>query len=356
MFTHLQACAQDVMEYFESKGKQGRIIIDARDFFSRYTAEVISVAALGFKGNCIKDDDSKVHKVAQSISEDMSSFKMFLKVMIIPIFPRLTKLLGITVFRKQTRDFFNTYVHGEIERRERNGINNANDVIQLLMQAKNSKSTTKWTPDELIGQVFIFFGGGFDTTSTLLQMCSYELARNPDIQAKLCAEVDSFVKELNGEPISYDTLNQMKYLEMVITETLRKWPSFVVTDRLCSKDYTLVNDDGSKHEFKKGDMINFPIHWIQRDPKYFPNPTKFDPERFSEENKHKVEAGSFVTFGYGPRICLGQRLALLQSKLAMFTILSKYNFKCCEKTPEKITVVFTAAPIFEKVYIELKAR
>lgn len=110
-------------------------------------------------------------------------------------------------------------------------------------------------------------------------------------------EVDGVLASLNGQSIPYEKLNQMKYLDMVLSEALRKWPAFRVTPRYCEKDYVLKSDDGETYKIKSGTDVMIPIGAIQRDSKYYPCPEKFDPERFSEENKGKIPSGAFLPFG-----------------------------------------------------------
>lgn len=313
MFPYLQECAEDLIKYFENHANgKNQITINAKEVFARYSAEVISVTTLGFKGNCITQENSEVYQLAMNIGHDINSLALIFKALFMPVFPKLSKLFGIQLFRQSTHDFFNKYVSDEITRRQRNQINDRFDVIQLLMQAKldseNDKTALAWSPAELTGQIFIFFVGGFDTTSTMLQMCSWELANNPTIQSHLCREIDDVVRDWNGRPITYEILNSMKYLDMVTMEVFRKWPSFNVTDRVCSKDYTYTDNDGRTYDFKKGDAIHIPIRCMQYDSTFYENPQKFDPERFSAANKTTIINGqSILTFGNGPRLCLGKR-------------------------------------------------
>lgn len=345
-------------------------MIEAKDIFSRFTAESISTTALGFKGNCIKDSSSDVYKLAKDIQEDFSSGLGALKMAFIPIFPTLAKFLGLKVFRQSTHDFFKKFVIDEVARRETQGITIVNDVIHHLIQAKNgqlkdesgkeNKITRKylnWDDAELIAaQIFIFFAGGFETTSSLMQMCSWELAMNRKIQKKLIQEVDEVLATLNGQPVSYEALNKMKLLDMIVNETLRKWPPLPMGIRECTSDYVLHTSDGQAIQIMKGDKLTIPFRMMQRDPKYFKNPSRFDPTRFSPENKHKIVPGSFISFGHGPRLCLGSRLALLETKLVFFTILSRYSIEVCSKTPKQFTYSVSPVAFKEDLYVELKPR
>ncbi|KAK9752526.1 Cytochrome P450 [Popillia japonica] len=126
----------------------------------------------------------------------------------------------------------------------------------------------------------------------------------------------------------------MKYMDMIISETLRKWPGVTATDRVCSKPYTIQPSNLNEEpvHLKPGDVIFVPINGIQRDPKYFPNPDVFDPERFSDENKGNIKPYTYMPFGLGPRNCIGSRFAILETKTIFFLMLSKFNFIAIEKT------------------------
>lgn len=139
-------------------------------------------------------------------------------------------------------------------------------------------------------------------------MCllAHELAINPDIQEKLQQEIDDAFKQSNGK-LTYDNIIKMKYLDMVVTEGLRKWPSAIMTDRVCTKPYTIqpVGDEEPLH-LERGDICVIPMFAIHRDPKHYPNPDKFDPERFSDENKDSINPLAYLPFGLGPRNCIGK--------------------------------------------------
>lgn len=132
----------------------------------------------------------------------------------------------------------------------------------------------------------------------MLTFASYELAANPDIQQKLFEEISDMNEQLNGKSIDYDSLQKLKYLDQVFSETMRKWPPLFQIDRQCSKEY--VFDNGNlKFKVDKGQTVLIPVFGIQHDPKYFPEPDRFDPERFSEDNKNKIHPGTYMPFGIG---------------------------------------------------------
>uniref|UniRef100_A0A2H1VED6 unspecific monooxygenase n=1 Tax=Spodoptera frugiperda TaxID=7108 RepID=A0A2H1VED6_SPOFR len=140
----------------------------------------------------------------------------------------------------------------------------------------------------------------------------HELALNPDVQERLVQEIKEH-DEKNGGKVDFTSIQSMKYMDMVVSEVLRLWPPFVMFDRECTRDYNLGKpNDSASREFvvRKGIELWIPTYAIHRDPQYFPDPDKFDPERFSDENKHKIKPFTYTPFGTGPRNCIGKICSL----------------------------------------------
>jgi cytochrome P450 len=89
-----------------------------------------------------------------------------------------------------------------------------------------------------------------------------------------------------------------------VTETLRLYPPVVLIDRKCIKTYTLPAEP--RYSLQPGDGVFIPIYPLHHDPDYFPDPEKFDPERFSDENKGNIKPCTYLPFGSGPRNCIGE--------------------------------------------------
>lgn len=177
------------------------------------------------------------------------------------------------------------------------------------------------------------FLAGFDTVMWLLVSFAYELALNPDIQQQLIDEVDA----TNSTDVTYEELNKMKYMEMVLNEVLRVHSPAVFIDRLCTKNFTF-NDDKLSLEFVKGDHLWIPIYCFHYNADYFPEPEKFDPERFSDENKVKINSAHFVPFGQGPRQCIGNRFAQMEVKVLIYYLLRNFTLNVSAKTEIPLTI------------------
>ncbi|CAH2037138.1 unnamed protein product, partial [Iphiclides podalirius] len=299
--------------------------IDVRDLMRRYTNDVIASSAFGLQVNSVKDKENDFYKMGQSLFA-MTPLQQ-LKFFISNQFPSLAKLIGIKIFATKYTNFFDTLVATTMEHREKNKIERP-DMIQLLMQAykgnlkteeidkrddvimdveklKRQGEVRQWSQRELASQVFIFFIAGFETSATALIMCVHELTVNPKVQEKLYLEIKSFQEE-HGI-IAYENINELKYLDGVINETLRKWAPALIMDRTCTKEYELPppHEGGKPYTLKPGDVVYNVVNSIHLDPKYYPEPEMFIPERFLEERKHEIKPFTFMPFGIGPRNCIG---------------------------------------------------
>lgn len=121
---------------------------------------------------------------------------------------------------------------------------------------------------------------------------------------------------------------EMTYMDQVIDETLRMYPAAARFNRVASQDYEF---NGIK--IKKGTVVTVPVWALHHDPEIYPDPYEFKPERFSDKEKKKRENVCFLPFGAGPRNCVGMRFAIVEIKLLLSLILSKYRFEKFEKTP-----------------------
>lgn len=179
----------------------------------------------------------------------------------------------------------------------------------------------KLTVEEVMAQVFVFFNAGFSTSAAATSLVLFELAKHKDILQKVQTDIDNTLAKHNNE-WTYDCIQDMKYLEQVFEETLRLYPPAPALVRSAGRDYKIP---GTNVIIEKGTQINIIIMGLHRDPKYFPNPMKFDPDRFSPEEKAKRLPFSYLPFGDGPRSCIGMRYAQLLSKIGLASILSKFN-------------------------------
>jgi len=192
------------------------------------------------------------------------------------------------------------------------------------------KNTTskRLTLDELVAQCVIFFVAGYHTSSATLSFASYLLALNQDVQKKVHQELKQVLQETNGL-LTYEAVQKMKYLDNVISETLRLYPPAFKLSRISETNYKL-RDTGVT--IPKGMTLSVPVYAMHRDPELFQNPEHFNPDRFSPEQRAKQIPYSYMPFGAGPRNCVGMRFALLEIKVCLVQIICNFHISACPET------------------------
>ncbi|OAD56684.1 Cytochrome P450 9e2 [Eufriesea mexicana] len=336
IFELMGKCSSDFVNYLYDH-PECCTMIEVKDAFTRYSNDVIATTAFGISVDSMKDRDNEFYKRGLDISS-FDGVSRLVKFMLFRLNPYLTRMAGITFLSKSTSKFFCDAISKTVNARKEQGIVRP-DMIHLLMQVENLKksSSHQMHIDDIVAQAFIFFLAGFDTVSTLICYLVHELALHEDVQERLRDEVDSYLEKGDGN-ISYEALLEMEYMEMVISETLRLHPPTSLVDRVCAKKFELppAAPGFRAVTVHPNQNVWFPVFGIHRDPKFFPDPEKFDPERFNSENKGTIDPYAYIPFGLGPRKCIGNRFALMETKLLIVNLLQKFVIKANEKTKRPI--------------------
>ncbi|KAJ6634112.1 putative cytochrome P450 6a14, partial [Pseudolycoriella hygida] len=282
------------------------------------------------------------------------------------VYPKLQSFIKIKGVDNDIEKFMINLVKDTMEYREKNNISRK-DLLQLMIQLRNTgnvqndeewdtkiadETKKKLTLNEIAAQAWVFYIAGFETSSSTMSYCLYELAKNIDIQRKVQEEIDEVTARNNGE-ITYNSIIEMKYLEMCIDgtdifvaaeelasnfcyilETLRKHPVVPVLNRETTRDYIIP---GTNVIIEKGTSVIIPVLPLQRDPKYYPEPEKFIPERFLPDNVKTFEERPYLGFGDGPRACIGLRMGKMQTKVGLVLMLKDYTYELLDKTELKLS-------------------
>uniref|UniRef100_A0A8D8JY63 Probable cytochrome P450 9f2 n=3 Tax=Culex pipiens TaxID=7175 RepID=A0A8D8JY63_CULPI len=384
MFDLVAECGVSLKEFLLKESKTGkRMEYEMKDTFSRFGTDVIATVAFGLKVDSMREQDNEFFTKGKKML-DVKSPKVLIKFLTVVAFPWLARKLDIDLVDGKLATYFRGVLTGHMKQREAHGIVR-NDMINILMEVQKGalrhnaeehetkdagfatveessvgKSTHSrvWTESELIAQCFLFFFAGFDTVSSGMSFLAYELALSPEVQDRLYQEIMETDQSLAGKPLNYDTLQKMEYLDMVVSEALRKWPPAVLSDRLCSKDYQYDDGQGTSFVIEKNRTIWIPTIAIHNDPKFYPNPDKFDPERFSPENRSKIVPGTYLPFGIGPRNCIGSRFALMELKSIMYYLVKEFSLEPTERTevPLKLSRMAISLQSEKGIWLELKPR
>lgn len=210
------------------------------------------------------------------------------------------------------------------------------------------------TDEHIVSNCFISLAAGFETTACTLALVLNELARAPQEQEKLYVELSSAFPGGVERHVGYDELQSLKRMDMVVSEALRKNPPLVLfTTRMCHEERTVLG-----HTIPAGSRLVVPKWSIHRDPELWPEPEKFDPERFNPDNECERHAASYIPFGIGPRQCMGRKFALLELKTALCKLIFKYEFSVCPGNEESVKLkvpLITICPT-KNVVLNVKVR
>ncbi|XP_056409337.1 thromboxane-A synthase [Hyla sarda] len=346
--------------------------------YASYTMDIVASVAFGTKVDSQNDPD---HPLVQNCKKFLELFTPFKPAVLLTLsFPSIMIPL-VRRLPNKNRDRINSFfcaaIREMIALRDGQPANERRrDVLQLMLDARMSdanvsvdhfdivnqadltapagaepKKTTKTlSEEEMVGQAVIFLIAGYETTCSLLTFTTYLLATHPACQEALLREVDEFAENHDGA--DYNTVHNLPYMDMVISESLRMYPPAFRFAREAARDCTVMG-----RKIPAGTVLEIPIGCMQNDPHYWAEPEAFRPERFTAEEKQKRHPFLYLPFGAGPRSCIGMRLAILEAKITLYRILRKFRFETCPRTqiPLQVTAMSTLRPK-DGVYVRVVAR
>lgn len=223
-------------------------------------------------------------------------------------------------------------LQAEIQERRSNSDNTGNDVLSLMMAVQDENGQAM-TDAELADELITILFAGHETTATTLSWAFYQIYQNPDIIEKLQQELKSLGENPNPLEIA-----KLPYLSAVCQETLRMYPVLPVLFPRIAKSPVKI----AGIEFDAETTFMPSVYLVHYRKDLYPNPEKFQPQRFLERQYSSCE---YFPFGGGSRRCLGYTLAQLEMKLVLATVISKYQLASLDDKPVKIQRRgFTLAP------------
>ncbi|XP_036319967.1 probable cytochrome P450 4s3 isoform X1 [Rhagoletis pomonella] len=296
---------------------------DIYPYITLFALDAILETAMGIKKNAQMQSESEYVKAVQTICRVMhkQSFSFWQRFEIIFRFTNSYKertealkiLHGETKrvikLRRQMLQDTNIQTMADAEKSDDVGGKRRLAFLDMLLISQQEGGGL--TDQEIREEVDTFLFEGHDTTSSAIAFCIYLLSQHREIQQRAYEEASA----LRGHE-----KESMRYMEAVIKETLRLYPSVPFYSRKVQEDLQLGNIT-----VPKGASVSTLAYMVHRDEKYYPEPEKFDPERFlaAEKDLHPF---AFVAFSAGPRNCIGQKFAMLELKLSLSSLLRSYEF------------------------------
>lgn len=193
------------------------------------------------------------------------------------------------------------------------------DLLSMLLTAVDQESGTRMSDRQLRDEMMTLFLAGHETTANLLTWTWFLLSQHPDVEAVLFDEVDRAVQ--GRRPALVDLAN-LPYTEMIIREALRLYPPAPGVAREPIEEVTIGG-----WVVPKGSLISVNTFVMQRDPRFFPDPERFDPARFQPGWEQRIPRAAYLPFGAGPRVCIGNSFAMMEARLILATVAQRWRMR-----------------------------
>ncbi|XP_073960191.1 cytochrome P450 6a2-like [Choristoneura fumiferana] len=276
--------------------------VDARELMSHYTVDFVCAYGFGLDANSINNKDNILYQLATKIfrKDILDSLVISLKEML----PRTCK--RIKYLGRIEQDIFDLVNSIQVERDYKPS--GRNDFMDLLLsikqrQAKENRTDDVWIMDDklLAAQAFLFFGAGFETSASATSYTLHMFAQHQQAQERARAEVLATLARHNGV-ITYEAVKEMTYLTWALKESMRLVPPVGNVNRKVLRSCYLPGVG----QLDPGIRILVSACAFHRDPRYFPEPDDFRPERFNPDNLTPDAKLAYIPFGVGPRACIGK--------------------------------------------------
>jgi cytochrome P450 len=222
---------------------------------------------------------------------------------------------GLAAFVR-ARKRIDAVVYRMIDAHQRSGLDRGS-LLDLMLVA--SPANDEASRRSLRDQVITIFLAGYETVANALSWTWYLLSQNPDCEAKFHHEVDDVLK---GRLPAVEDVSRLRYTENVMAESLRLYPPAWAMGRFARNDFSLGD-----YFLPARTTVLISQFITQRDPRYFPDPLRFDPERFSAEGKAQRTKFTYLPFGAGARQCIGESFAWMEGVLILATLAQKWKLR-----------------------------
>lgn len=212
------------------------------------------------------------------------------------------------------QDYLRLMTRRRVEERRRTGERHS-DLLSLMLDATDPESGEALSDTDIVDNLLTFIGAGHETTALALTWTMFLLSHHPDVEARMLAEIAAVT---GGGELQPDQVPALTYVRQVVQESMRIYPPVAMVVRQAT-DATHVGGE----PVRAGDNVFVPIYAVHRNAALWPDPERFDPERFLPDAVKARHRWSYLPFGAGPRICIGMGFALLEAAAILGVILPR---------------------------------
>jgi cytochrome P450 len=283
--------------------------------------------------------DTDVEGDSSEIGRALNTFMHLFKFAVLPFSEYLEKLPIPPVLRmRKARESLDRIIYRFIEERRQSG-EDRGDLLSMLLAAQDTETggaSDRMDNDQVRDECVTLILAGHETTANALTWTFFLLAQHPDIAERLRGELDQVIGDRPPAPEDYPNL---KYAEMVFSESMRLYPPAWGIARTVVDPYEAFGTVFPKN------AILLTSQWItHRDPRWHPNPLRFDPERWTPQARASRPKFSYFPFGAGPRQCIGESFAWMEGVLVLASIARRWKFSVVPETRVELLPLITLRP------------
>lgn len=264
------------------------------------------------------DVESEASEIGRAMTAALEMFRFLL----LPFSEQLLHLPLPAIRRfEKARTKLDTIVYGLIRERRKSGVDTG-DLLSMLLFAQDQDQDDEgggMTDQQVRDEALTLFLAGHETTANALSWTWYLLSQNPEVERRLHQEIDAV---LGGRAPVLSDVPELRYTEMVLAEALRLYPPGWAIGRMAKSAFEL----GGVEIAARSICIMSP-YLVQRDARWFPEPEKFDPERWTPEARDSRPKFAYFPFGGGARVCIGERFAWMEGVIVMAAIAQKWRLR-----------------------------
>jgi cytochrome P450 len=235
----------------------------------------------------------------------------------------------------------------EIIQQRRKSTVNHNDLLEMLMSAKDEESNLMLDDTALADEIMTMFVAGHETTASALLWTIYLLETNKEVRSKLLVEIDTTYQ---GGPITAENLTQTPYLRMVIMESMRLFPPVWSFGRKAIEPDTIMG-----YQIPAGASVNIPVYCVHRHPDYWEFPNKFYPEHFLPEAVKARDKFAYLPFSQGMHRCIGEHFAIMEMQMVLIRLYNRFEIQLEQKQQPTLQALVTLRSQ-DPIYVKFKSR
>jgi cytochrome P450 len=283
--------------------------VDFSAAMMRLTLEIVGATLFGAE---VGPEAEEIHEaLTAAMAHAMRGLQSFIPIP--PTWPTPANRRGLAAIARLDRT-----VYRLIEERRKGGVDRG-DFLSMLLLAQDEDDGSVMTDKQVRDEAMNIFLAGHETTANALAWTFYLLAQHPAVRERLEREVDA---ALGGRTPTLADLAKLPYALQVLKESMRLYPPAFVLARRAVRDVTVGG-----HRIRKNDLAIVNIIGMHRRAEYFPEPLRFDPDRFTPEAEKAIKKHAYLPFGAGPRICIGNHFALMEGHLAVATLAQRVRLE-----------------------------